>query len=66
FNPHSVKALFHHYAYSSEKAQRLLGLQFTPLDESLRNTIAFMKRNEAAADQIITRHAKRFAYENAG
>lgn len=66
FNPDSVKALFHHYAYSSEKAQRLLGLQFTPLDESLRNTIDFMKRNEAAADQIITQHANRFAYENAG
>jgi nucleoside-diphosphate-sugar epimerase len=64
FRPEAVKTLFHHYAYSSEKAQRLLGLQFTPLDESLRNTVAFLTRNELVAGHIA-KPVKPFAYENA-
>jgi nucleoside-diphosphate-sugar epimerase len=44
FNPNAVKALFHHYEYSSAKARRQLGLHFTSLDESLRRTIAFLQK----------------------
>lgn len=62
FKAGTIRHMFRNYQYSSSKAQATLGWQITPLEESIRRTLAFHHKTPSRLNQP-TVHLQNHFYE---